>query len=109
MTPTSIRHRYVILLAWAALALVTNPVWHAVGHTFSDHHSEATGHLCDVQWTEQDLCPYCDAVSHFAEMPDTEVRTGLLVHLWTIESHIFLPTDRRHLFSTRLRAPPVLA
>ena len=51
------------------MALVTNPVWHAAGHLFSEHTSDHTDHAFDTQWVQEDVCLYCDGVSQVADAP----------------------------------------
>ena len=107
--PISIQYRYALLLIWAVFALVTNPVWHAAGHFFSDHSSDATEHVSDVQWSEQDLCPYCDGVSQFTETLPAVSPITSLVRLGDITPVEFSYADHRTRLTTRLRAPPYLA
>ena len=66
MTSKVIRYRYAMLLLWASMALVSNPLWHAISHDHSDHGDEA---VVDIFWVGEDLCPHCDAVSQFAALP----------------------------------------
>ena len=66
------RYRFAVLLLVAATALVANPVLHAFSHDHHDYvdcseHVEEQG--ADTQWTVQELCPYCDAVSQYVETP----------------------------------------
>lgn len=107
--PNSIQYRYAKLLLCAAFALVMNPVWHALGHSISDHHShEHEHHETSIQWTEQDLCPYCDAVSHQAVFDESEVSTGVLTFFWNIESFEVVYSDPCLILPCRPRAPPIL-
>lgn len=104
-----IRYRSAVLLIGAALALVTNPVWHAVGHLVSDHASEHMEHVLDVRWAEDDLCPYCDAVSQVSDTPTTAIHHAQLIpveDIVPVEGHY---ADLSLLQSARLRAPPILA
>lgn len=108
MPSHSFRYRFAPLLIWAVVAMITNPVWHAVGHCISDHHSDAPEHVFDVQWGELEICPYCDAVSQYADALDTTVHIGRVVHLWNVIPLKIRYTDHRLLITTRLRAPPFL-
>lgn len=109
MTSNVIRYHNAVVLLWAALALVTNPVLHGMSHGHLENHGDPTESTEKVQWTEQDVCPYCDAVSSLAELPNTEVHKQPLVLLWRIEPLGVHLANQYHLRSTRLRAPPVLA
>ena len=103
------RYRCALLLAWAAIALVINPVWHVAGHCFSDHHhDEAVEHTGDIQWTKDDLCPYCDAVTQFVGVPVTVESKVALIRLEDFFLVYALYSDHRFRISTRLRAPPIL-
>ena len=108
MTANPIRHHCAILLIGAAMALVVNPVLHAFSHDhfgFPVHVKEfATG----FQWTEQDLCPYCDAVSQFIKPSIAEASIGQMVLLRNSDFSAVLYPNVRLRLSTRLRAPPFL-
>jgi len=106
--PNSIRYRNAILLLWVAMALVTNPVWHAACHLSSDHHSEHPEHTAHHQWVAEDVCPYCDAVSQCAEVPEVTTLDVQWMRVGDIMPLEVDYADLRLLLSTRLRAPPVL-
>lgn len=109
MASTLIRYCNTVLLAWAVMALATNPVWHAAGHFFSDRHDETVEHVSDHHWTEQDICPFCDAVSQYTETAKTEApgrQRFLLGQLDRLEPYF---THRRFPLHARLRAPPRVA
>ena len=111
MTSNSIQYRYAKLLLWAAVALVLNPVWHALGHSISDHHSHehhGEHHGTSIQWTMQDLCPYCDAVAQFAVSSEGDANVGILALLWNIEPSGVVYTAPSLFLSIRPRAPPFL-
>ena len=105
--PKTIRYRYAMLLAWAALA--TNPVWHVASHLLSEHLSDEIAHVSDTQWTEQDLCPSCDATAPLAEAAITANPIADVV--WQGDVVLIASTyaELQPHFYTRLRAPPVLA
>lgn len=109
MASTLIRYCNTVLLAWAVMALVLNPVLHAFSHDHFDHPEDVTESVSGIQWTGQGLCPYCDAVSQFVEPPTTETTNDPVVFQWSIESFVILYPDLRLLLSTRLRAPPLVA
>ncbi len=109
MTLYSIRNHYLVLLIWAATAMVMNPVWDAVLHYCEDCHHEEVDVVSFVEDDEEHPCPYCDAVSHFADTASTEsvfVLTDL--HEQSASISILYP-DLRLRISSRLRAPPTLA
>ena len=108
MISTPIRYRYAVLLLWAALALVTNPVLHAFSHDHVDEFGNGHAHIADLHWAEQDLCPYCDAVSQVVVPPATDVSIVPVRLPGRIEPTAPLYPDLRLRVSTRLRAPPVL-
>ena len=113
MTSITIRYQYAKLLIWAAIALVTNPVWHALGDSISDHHSHEhhphdEHHETIIQWTTNELCPYCDAVAQFALGSQNEADKGVMVLLWKIESPGVTYTASSYILSSRPRAPPFL-
>jgi len=104
-----IRYRHALLLLLTTVVLVTNPVWHAAAHLISDHSSEHTEHVLDEQLAEEDLCPFCDAVSQVAAAPAIERLYVQLVPVGDIVPVKGHHADLRLLLSTRLRAPPILA
>ena len=63
MQPLSSRYRSAVLLLWTAFVLVLNPVWHAIDHCLSDSHFHIHENVIVSQWAEEELGPYCDAVS----------------------------------------------
>lgn len=109
MTKKIIQYRFAVLLLWAATALVMNPILHAMGHTHADQATDILDNSSEVQWVAQELCPYCDAVSHCAVVSHS---TPLVLHLERAGD--IVPVEHRravlqpHLL-TRLRAPPALA
>ena len=109
----SIRYRYALLLMWAAVALVTNPVWHAAGHLFSEHASDHTfdhtDHAFDTQWVQEDVCLYCDGVSQVADAPTLTTLYTQFIRVGNILPLKGQDADLSPLLTTRLRAPPVLA
>lgn len=105
----SVQHRYVMLLTWAVMALVLNPVWHAMGHSLSDHHSTVLDNEFEVHWEEEELCLYCDAISHHADVPQFEASIGQFAQIGDIEPQSLVYADQRRLVYSRLRAPPVLS
>ena len=107
MKPDSIRYRYAALLIWATVAVVTNPVLHAIGHSFNDEHSHAEEDGASIHLISQDLCPYCDALAEYAVACQPEAKDGVLVPLWDIEPSIVLYANHRDFLSIRPRAPPV--
>ena len=109
MHPDLIRYRFAVLLLGAAMALVANPVLHAFSHEHSDHLEDVRELVSDIEWSEQDVCPYCDAVSQFVEPPVTEASPAPLVELWDSESLATFYPDLRLRLYTRLRAPPFFA
>ena len=108
MTSNAIRYQYAKLLIFAAVALATNPVWHALGHELSGHHSHEIEEGVNIQWTTEDLCPYCDAVFQHAITGQSEIRIGVLGLLCDIQPLYVDYTDQCLLLSTRPRAPPVM-
>ena len=103
-----IRYRSAVLLIGAAMAMVTNPVWHAAVHLVSDHPVETTGQLTDIRWMEQDLCPYCDGVSQYFEGPAETSSILKWVQLDEIIPSEGIYDTFAHRYAFRLRAPPVL-
>jgi len=108
MTVYSIRYRYVVLLFWATFALATNPVWHAISHCDLDCHEEDTEAVSFIEWGEHDLCPYCEAVSQFADTAPKKASFVLVDLHEEVERVLILYTDLRYHLSIRLRAPPLL-
>lgn len=108
MIPHSIRYRYAVLLFWAVLALVSNPVLHAIGHGHSDQSGDNTEHVSDTTWSVEDLCPYCDAISHHAASVNTQTAIAPAVFFAKLSVVSYACPDLRLRLSTRLRAPPVL-
>ena len=106
MTSSRIRYRFALLLIGAAMALVVNPVLHAFSHDHVDHPEDSTESVADLQWTEQDLCPYCEAVSQYMEPPVTKVSNMPVVLQRDNDAIVILYADRRLRLSKRLRAPP---
>ena len=106
MTSNPIRYRYAVLLIWAAVALVGNPVLHAFSHDHAGHLEGPIERVADIQWTEQDLCPYCDAVSQFIEPSGTAFSSVPEVFERDRANFVTLYPDLRLRLSTRLRAPP---
>ena len=102
-----IRYRFAILLLLAAVALVTNPVLHAFSHDHFHHDDHDAAHDADVQWTAEELCPYCDAVSSVVEAPAPKTSVAPALLQGQVEATSILYPDLRLRFSTRLRAPPV--
>lgn len=109
MTSNPIRYRFAVLLIWAAMALVTNPVWHALSHNHVDDPQHVSECDSDTQWAVQDLCPYCDAVTQFVELPMTGVSIVPVVLQRDLDAFAIQYPDLRLRLSTRLRAPPYLA
>ncbi|MEM8487107.1 MAG: hypothetical protein AAF564_16255 [Bacteroidota bacterium] len=103
-----IRSRFAVLLLWAALALVTNPVLHAFSHDHHDDLADITERVVDAHWAEQELCPYCDAVSQVVAPPLTEASIVPVAFPERIEPVASLYLDLRLRVSARLRAPPFL-
>ncbi|MEM8487094.1 MAG: hypothetical protein AAF564_16190 [Bacteroidota bacterium] len=109
MTSIPVRYRYAALLLWAACALVLNPVFDAFSHSHDDCHNEGSDVVALVEGTAEDLCPYCDAVSPFADtatpppfflLEDLDEQTAVVI------ARI---ADCRLFLSARLRAPPAMA
>ena len=109
MNSKPIRYCFAILLIGAAMAVVVNPVLHAFSHNHFDDPEDVKECVDDIQWTEQDLCPYCDAVSQYVEPPITEALYESVILQRDSEPVVFLYPDLRLRLSTRLRAPPYLA
>ena len=109
MNSTWIRYCYGVLLLGAATAMVTNPVWHAFSHRHFDNHSDVAEGIPDAQWSEQNLCPYCDAVTHFVEVAPTSYPLAQLVWLWDITRPEATYPDLRLHLSPCMRAPPFIA
>lgn len=109
MSQKIIRYRYAVLLLLASLALVSNPLWHAISHIHFGHNGDDMEIVADTHWAEEDLCPYCDAVSQFVKAPASSspeadwIRVGVIspVDNYDIHTYQFWPS--------RLRAPPVQA
>ena len=108
MTSNPIRYRIAVLLIWAAITLVANPVLHALSHQHVDCTEDVKESNTVIQWSEQDLCPFCDAVSQFGEPPVTDASFVPLVLQWNIKPDVIHHPDLRLSLSTRLRAPPFL-
>ena len=109
MISHTIRYRYAILLLWAVLALVTNPVWHAIGHNHSDAPTDAAEHVSDTHWAEEDICPFCDAVTHHVAPANAVIAIAPAVFCGELNTFSDRYVDLRLRLSTRLRAPPYLA
>ena len=109
-TPTlitnSIRYRYTYLLLWAGMALVTNPVWHAISHSHSESHVHITDRVSDAPLAQDDLCPHCDAVTQIAFVPVESTPMAPVVLVGDLEIILERFPELRHHRSTRLRAPP---
>ncbi|MFK7844806.1 MAG: hypothetical protein AB8G77_05845 [Rhodothermales bacterium] len=108
MIPHSIRYRYAVLLLWAVLALVSNPVLHAIGHAHTDELVDPTEHVSDTTWSAEDLCPFCDAISHHVASANTEIAIPPAVFFAKLSVVSNAYPDLRLRLSTRLRAPPAL-
>ena len=109
MSTNPIRYRFAVLLLGAAMALVANPVLHAFSHDHVHSSEDVLERVADIQWNEQDICPYCDAVSQFVEPPITEASIVPVVLQRDSDSFVVLYPDLRLRLSTRLRAPPFIA
>lgn len=109
MTSSQIRYRFALLLYMAAMALVTNPVLHAFSHDHTEDRGEATEQVADVEWAEEDLCPYCDAVSQVIVPPVTTASIAPALLSVSVEPSAILYPDLRLRIPTRLRAPPFIA
>ena len=105
----SIQYRIAVLLICAAAALVTNPLWHALGHHLSDHHSKAIGDEVVIQSNEYERCPYCDAVSNHAALPLSRLLHDHLVYLRDFYPGRTVLFDSCCQFESQPRAPPLLA
>ena len=105
MNTRKIPYRYAMLLCFAALVLVMNPVWHAIAHSHFDQPFE-TEQVSDTNWAAADLCPYCDAV------PQQIAPIGLQSNIVPADFYSELKEtddlyhDLRLRVSKRLRAPP---
>ena len=97
-----------MLLFWAAFALATNPVWHAISHCDLDCHEEGTEVVSFIDGGEHHLCPYCEAVSQFADTTPNKVSFVFDELHEEAKFALLLYPDLRFRLSTRLRAPPVL-
>ncbi len=109
MPSPPIQYRFATLLLWAALALVLNPVLHAFSH---DHHEEvedSTEHLAVFHSAEDELCPYCDAVTQLVAPATTDASLVPALLPGSIEPTTVLHPDLRLRLPTRLRAPPAFS
>ena len=104
MISNPVRYRCAVLLLWAALFMVVNPVWHAISHDHIDHHQEPSD--SDTRWVQEDFCPHCDAVSQVFDLPTASD----VIMSWfpgaQLTAYVSFNADLRFLLSTRLRAPP---
>ncbi len=107
MASNWIQYRRTLLLLWAALAMATNPVWHAIGHHIDCHDDERESVFLS-EWTAQDLCPYCDGVSPFEKTKNAVNSPATLILQEKTPAFIHLYSGLRLHLSTRLRAPPLL-
>ena len=110
MSSNLTRYRFAVLLIVAAMVLMTNPVLHALGHNHILDHGDTTERAYDTQWEEQELCPYCSAISHVASTPPESI-TSFINRVNEDSPLLFgiIDPDLRFDLATRLRAPPFLA
>ena len=90
------------------IAMVAHPVCHAISHGHSDSHDE-TGGIFFTDWGEQDLCPYCDAISPFAEPLPTRISFEFPGIHEDVGFSVVLYVDLRSCLFPQMRAPPFLA
>ncbi len=109
MKPRLIRYQQVLLLFLAALAMVMNPIWHAMSHGHVDHHGEIVDCNAGADWTQEDLCPYCDAVSQLADAAREVSAIAAMAYYGEVASPRLLDSHLRFPLATRLRAPPLVA
>lgn len=108
MLSNPIRYRFAVLLLWAAMVLVANPVLHAFCHDHFHSVEHLDESIADVRWAEQDLCPYCDAVPQFVQPALVDASIAPAIIQQDIEPALTHYPDLRLRLSTRLRAPPNL-
>ena len=108
-----IRHIPGPLLLLATMVLVMNPLWHAIGHSYSVHAGQHSSHPLDTSgsdsstsWSEVDQCVFCEGTIHFTEASyfDVSVR-HVVVNEKPLSSNAVLHGQHLSL-NVRLRAPP---
>ena len=108
MTFHPTRYYHITLLIWAVLALVLNPLSHALGHCHIDHyHQDFTPGSTGTYWIEAEMCPHCDAVFHYSIVSYTNVPNRAHLLLWEIEPYSVRHGAQEVLLPICSRAPPV--
>lgn len=116
MYSSLVRYRFAMLLLWAALVLATNPVWHAIGHTYdeasgphSSHNEGASEHGFENSASDEDLCVYCEGTFQSTEATDVDVPARDFVYyqqLIVLDTGYLCPNS---FLNIKLRAPPFRA